>query len=207
MKTIAITPCVYVSQYGEAFEAISQTWSRLVKTWGGKRYLPLTLHLPTLREQLKNFSPDVVILSGGNDIASLENTKNAAPERDEAETHIVHWAIKKKRPIIGVCRGMQFLNLYFGGSLSRIDGHVGTNHNIIYPESKDQEEVNSYHEWAIAPEGLAVEMRVLATDIVGNIEAMEHKDLPIVAIMWHPERKPIDQAVDTLIKVFLKKHL
>ena len=196
MKTIAVTPRVYESEHGERSEALAQTWSHWLEN-EGYRQLTLTFHMPALEAQLESFSPDAVILSGGN----------STPQREAAETHIINWAMQHNRPLFGVCRGMQFLNEYFGGRLVQLEGHAGTCHNIIYEESMDSEEVNSYHDWSIAPDGLSAELQTVAKDEAGYVEAMRHKTLPIAATMWHPEREAVGHPSSRFIKEFLKRYL
>ncbi len=204
MKIIAITPRIHVTEHQERFEAVAQQWGSWL-AHAGALMMPLSYSI--WEAQLARCPADAVILSGGNDIASLENAKNTAPERDKAETQIIDWATKQKLPILGVCRGMQFLNLYFGGKLTRVQGHAGTRHVVKFL-SGDEEEVNSYHEWGIAPSGLPHSMQAIATDKAGNIEAMQHAILPVLGVMWHPERESASSKVaDALVKDFLKKAL
>ena len=51
--------------------------------------------------------------------------------------------------------------------------------------------VNSYHNFAISPEGLAPDVEASAWDEAGHIEAFSHKTLPWTATMWHPERESV----------------
>ena len=64
---------------------------------------------------------DGIILSGGNDIGKFEN-------RDLTEKNLLFWAEKYKKPVLGICRGMQMLGLYAGEELIEVDGHINTRH-------------------------------------------------------------------------------
>ncbi len=207
MKSIAITPRVNISEHGERFEAVASQWGSWLADLNTS-LLPLTYTPALLQTQLSDMKPDVVILSGGNDIASLPQAQNAAPERDAGERVVIDWAVRNKRPILGICRGMQMLNMYFGGTLAHVENHAGTRHMVDFSPLGKHIEVNSYHNWGIEPQGLSKEMQPLAVDASGHIEAMKHISLPILGIMWHPERESTDKhPADPFLKDFLKQAL
>ncbi|MDC0307422.1 gamma-glutamyl-gamma-aminobutyrate hydrolase family protein [bacterium] len=62
-----------------------------------------------------------MLLTGGN---SLVNYGGDALERDELEHEMINIAIKRKIPLLGVCRGMQVIQHYFGVDLKPVTGHV-----------------------------------------------------------------------------------
>ena len=138
-----------------------------------------------LSEWLMAMKIGALLISGGNDIGT-------AQQRDLTENSLLYWAEKNKKPVLGICRGMQMMGMYAGGELMRVDGHVGVKHKLqdggkasdLFPES-----VNSYHNQALqeCPEGF----KILAKSEDGNLEAMMHKELPWEAWMWHPERESI----------------
>ena len=105
---------------------------------------------------------------------------------------IVDEFVKKKKPIFGICGGLQTLNVYFGGTLKqRIEGHDCVDHNIKIGRNsflyraygKENAVINSYHCQAI--DDLAPGFRVTAVADDGTIEAIEKDN--IVAFQWHPE--------------------
>ena len=77
---------------------------------------------------------DLLVLSGGNDLSHLieKNSKTYlySQKRDEVEFKLIEIAIKKNIPILGICRGMQLINTYFGGEISSISSstHVSKKH-------------------------------------------------------------------------------
>lgn len=83
---------------------------------------------------------DIVIFSGGTDInprlyhqTKLDKTQNPDLDRDRIEQAVYHAAVAKKKYIVGICRGAQLVNVLNGGSLwQHVDGHVGTNHQMMY---------------------------------------------------------------------------
>ena len=150
-----------------------------------------------------------IILSGGDNIGDH-------PERDKTEFEVIDYAIEKKIPIFGVCRGMQILNKYFGGSVvkSPTSIHVANPH----PSQLTREKlstlfmkniltVNSFHNNVITKENLGNELNSFAFfDEDKTIEGFVHKELPILAVMWHPER---DQNNDNelLLNNFFNQHI
>ncbi len=136
---------------------------------------------------------DLVILTGGNDIASLPGAVNAAPERDSVERALLAAARERALPVLGVCRGMQMMIVEGGGALERTTGHVRTVHALTTTPGdslplRDGRAVNSFHDWAATADGLPHGFIAVATAPDGTVEAMHHVELPHVAIMWHPER-------------------
>ena len=80
---------------------------------------------------------------------------------------------------------------YCGGRLDLINKHIGCEHNIIsYSEEKTYQclKVNSFHNGCIKKGLLAEQLKAHYFHEDGTIEAAFHKDLPWIAIMWHPER-------------------
>ena len=110
--------------------------------------------------------------------------------------------LNKQIPILGVCRGLQVLNIFFGGKLE-IDialavgiDHVACEHPVHLEFSifqklvkSDQIIVNSFHNQGVLLEGLAKDLKCFAATKDGVVEGIFHPNLPILAIQWHPERK------------------
>ena len=171
--------------YHEPRDSVSQDWIRTLDAWG---MLPVLIpnHPATAEKLFDIHQPDCLILSGGEDIGS-----NA--ERDETEIRLLTLAIERQRPVFGVCRGMQLINRHFGGRLGTVEGHVATPHDINVardwqPFYGERTHVNSYHNICVPADGLGTGLLGQATDDAGNIEGLAHAELPIRAVMWHPER-------------------
>ena len=209
MKLLGITQRVdTIKSYGERRDCLDQRWS------------DLALHLNYLPIALPNITPDkvepmvdaigldAIIFSGGNTIASLDLlAADASLERDIFESELLRLALIKDIPVIGVCRGMQMINLAFGGHLTQITGHVATPHFIYSktPTYQFPEMVNSYHRWGISNDGLANELEIIAIDAEGNIEAYKHQNAKLLGLMWHPEReRPFNSFDIKLLTRFLE---
>jgi putative glutamine amidotransferase len=140
---------------------------------------------------LQALRPDLLILSGGNDIGEQ-------PARDDTERHLLSWARETRLPVLGICHGMQMMTVWAGGELARIAGHVGVRHRLkLRGEERGSdwpESVNSYHNWGVGniPAGFVP----LAWAEDGSVEAMRHETLPWEAWMWHPEREAPFNAAD-----------
>ena len=197
-----------IPSYGERRDSLDQRWTQLIIELG---HLPVPLpnvSAKCAREMIDQFEIDALILSGGNTIASLETgATDVAPERDQLENTLIDIALNRKLPLLGVCRGMQMLNLYFDGQLYKTTGHVATRHGLNVQSSKYSlpAEVNSFHNYAIAREGLGQPLQALAYDDEENVEAFCHAQLPLLAIMWHPERElPFAEVDIQLIKKLIE---
>ncbi len=158
-----------------------------------------------------------LLLMGGTDVnpqrygaVAQPETERPDDERDEIELRLINEAIEQDLPIFAICRGLQILNVYHGGTLiqhlSATERHVarGTDpaapvHEVaIEPGSllcgvagADSWRVNSRHHQAADKIGAA--LQVSARDSVdGTVEALERADRRFVlAVQWHPE----DQAL------------
>src|SRR3989344_4114289 len=157
-----------------------------------------------------NLSIEAVILTGGTDIG--ENLL-----RDETEKNLLDFALRKRTPLLGICRGLQFINHYFGGSLIKgLDerSHVNLNHNIILRGEFNEffegnmSFVNSFHRQGVSQESLSSELGSFAKTEDGIIEGLYHPNYPLAGIQWHPERKSPDEKLNQKILIaFSNKQL
>ncbi|OGT39482.1 MAG: hypothetical protein A3F12_02950 [Gammaproteobacteria bacterium RIFCSPHIGHO2_12_FULL_38_14] len=209
MKLIGITQRVdYITDYNERRDSLDQRWTHFIKQLGFYLF-PFPNHATNSIENiLDSLFIHAIILSGGNSISQMAcNAMDVAAERDCFEQKLIEAAVKRNIPIIGVCRGMQMLNLYFGGTLDFIEGHIACRHSLIIKQGYEQlinPEVNSFHHWSISQDSLAKDFIVIAYDKNHRIEGFVHQSLKILGIMWHPEREtPFTQRDIQLIRTFL----
>ncbi|WP_201241541.1 gamma-glutamyl-gamma-aminobutyrate hydrolase family protein [Halorhodospira halophila] len=150
---------------------------------------------------LDALAPEGIVLSGGNDIGQ-------APERDRLEHAALAYARLPGVPVLGICRGLQMIHVHQGGELEPLSGHVAVEHTVTGAWLGGQRRVNSYHDLGLAEEALGAELEPLAWAEDGSVEALRHRDLPWLGIMWHPERDtPTSEADRTLIKSHLEARL
>lgn len=158
---------------------------------------------------------DGLILAGGEDVSpglygedARSTVKATYPKRDVAEVAIAKEMLDQQKPILGICRGLQLLNVIFGGTLYQdlsenediFVKHIQeteSNHPIhtvkvsegSYLSSFLSEEifVNSFHHQIIRKLGPG--LKVGATSSDGVIEAIEmlNDNHSIVGVQWHPE--------------------
>ena len=181
MSFIAISQSVDIDKNkNERKDCLDQRWFKFLNDCG---LLPLSIpnNIESVKKLLVTVELDGIVLTGGNDLCAYGGN---APERDETETFLIKYAIDKDLPLLGVCRGMQMIQHYFGVKLSRVDGHIVQNHQIEMNGSFRT--VNSYHNFG-AKESVA-DLEILAKATDGVIEAVYHKQYPIQGILWHPER-------------------
>lgn len=174
------------SRYQEERDALSREWFFTLQREGIRPY-PIPNIVDEPEAYLDEINPDALILTGGD-------TPGKDKPRDVTETALLAGAIKRNLPVFGVCRGIQLINTFFGGTLSKVEGHIGVPHPVnIRPCWHDiygvQTVVNSFHRDAISVDGLADGLEIGATDNDGFIEGFYHSKLPIAAVMWHPERE------------------
>ena len=194
---------------------LNQTYVDAVSDAGG---LPLILpFLPEPADQLLDLL-DGVILSGGGDIDPARFDRNRhprtdgiSPERDDLELRVFQAARARGLPILGICRGLQLINVAMGGTLiqdipderpswsQHRQDHDGlarddVSHPVtleggsrvatIYGETRIM--TNSYHHQAV--DDLARGLVVTGHADDGTIESFEAEGEPfLLAVQWHPE--------------------
>ena len=194
MKKVLVTMRVDVSATGERRDALDQRWAVLLAA-AGFTAVPAPNHLETAFTLASDITPQGIILTGGNDLAAYGGD---APERDETERALLEWAMGNAVPVAGVCRGMQFIQHYFGVALARVEHHVAVDHELKMGGA--HRTVNSFHNWGAIE--TVPELAVTAAAAGGVIEAVRHVKYPIEAVMWHPERRePFDPEDIAWLKV------
>lgn len=189
-----------VDGYNERRDALDQEWANLFDLCNFDM-LPIPNTLQNPEHWVEKYKIEGLLLSGGNDLSHLPNALNPAPERQNTESLLLQWATQNKIPVIGVCRGMQQLNHFLGGGVSPIQDHSSTTHAITVIDDtiirRSARYVNSFHNWGIMKNELAACLKVLALAADGSIEAVVHRELAWVGIMWHPERSfGVEQQAD-----------
>jgi len=145
-----------------------------------------------------------LLLPGGGDLhprhyhAEIINCQGLDEERDALELFLTAQFMAAGKPILGICRGMQILNVALGGTLHQhIEGHSageqGDRFHPIYTAADSvlaqlygqHFTVNSAHHQAVERLGDGLRAVQWAGEV---IEAAEHVSAPVWAVQWHPER-------------------
>jgi len=196
MKLLGITQRVETVSppHNERRDCLDQRWWDVAQALG---FVPVPLpNVPDARLEsfLEPINLSAILFSGGNSLGFLDGAESdVAFERDHFELNLIKWSLYSNVPIFGVCRGMQIINHYYGGSLKSVNDHVATRHTVTFCGRLSKEssrEVNSFHNWSIANADLGEHLEPLALADDDTIEAFQHSSSRVAGIMWHPEREP-----------------
>ena len=156
---------------------------------------------------------DGLLLSGGEDVnpafygqTATEKCGKIVPARDHAEMKMLEAFLSTGKPILGICRGEQLMNVFFGGTLHQDIADVATRCHDDYPrKNRGNHEVsvtrgtklaeimgqetflaNSLHHQAV--DKVAPALILAATCEDGIVEGVEHPAHPFcIGVQWHPE--------------------
>lgn len=152
-------------------------------------------------------SYDVLLLPGGGDLypglytEHNEGSRNIEAAKDLLQLTLLDDFIKGKKPIMGICKGFQLLQIYFGGDLVQdlipASSHYHPENDILHPADNKKGSIlddiygssciiNSCHHQAVLYP--APGLQVIQTGPEQVIEAMVHSALPVLGLQWHPER-------------------
>ncbi len=164
---------------------------------------------------------DALLLTGGDDIdpacygdSDKGTCRNVDPDADRREIALLNAAVERGIPVLGTCRGMQLINVAFGGTLNQkitqegradhgprptlLDDILALRHPVeIVPGSRlasilgcGTRLVNTTHHQGLAR--LAQGFKVVARAPDGTVEAIEAEDPGkyIIGVQWHPEKLP-----------------
>jgi putative glutamine amidotransferase len=183
-RLIAVSQRVdVIAGRNERRDALDQRWTGFLDACGLLPVaMPNTASPALAAAWLEAVAPAGILLTGGNDLTAYGGD---APERDAVETLLIEHAVARRIPLMAVCRGLQMLMHHFGAGLERVTGHTGTEHPVVLGDG-GTDTVNSYHNWAFTsvPPGFTA----WATAPDGVVEAVRHDTLPLLGMLWHPER-------------------
>lgn len=164
-----------------------------------------------------------LILPGGGDITPAffgqadHGSRNVDTELDILQLQALSRFVAQKKPVLGICKGLQIINVHFGGDITQhidtADRHkwIGKDqHHFVYHSNLSRLDffyqiygnsalVNSAHHQAVNHPGEELIPVCRAGDNV--IEGLAHRTLPILAVQWHPERLT-EKGGDTLLNYF-----
>ncbi len=153
---------------------------------------------------------DGLLLTGGGDINPRRYGQQAVPQvygisdaRDDFEFALLDRATRENLPVLAICRGLQMLNVVFGGTLrqhlpehlshmDRANGYLPTQRALIDPDSQlsqvigaDEVKINSLHHQAVDQLGAGLRVTARTADVVEALEVIGSDT--VVAVQWHPE--------------------
>jgi putative glutamine amidotransferase len=157
---------------------------------------------------------DGLLLPGGGDLhpawygQKIHGSRSIDPELDRAQLLLLDAFVHAQKPVLGICRGLQVIQVYFGGNLVQDLPAAAKHQALPIPDSRkssdqhhfvtnlpgtrlhtlygDQCLVNSAHHQGILTPAPGLRPSQLAPD--GVIEALEHTGKPVLGVQWHPER-------------------
>ena len=226
MPFILVTPCSQDkgAEFGDSSLSVSQCYTRAIQAANGLScVMPLCAAKDEIEEYVKRC--DGVMLTGGNDLAPglyrqdmpariRKRVGKPDSQRDCLEMQVIESVFRQRKPLLGICRGQQILNVAFGGTLisdipaevpqalnhlrmdlSREPVHdiaIASDSLLAKATGKSSFGVNSTHHQAV--DKVAPPFRVTAASPDGIIEAMELLPeesglLPFfLSVQFHPER-------------------
>lgn len=189
----------------------------------------VAIQLPTEELDVDDFA--ALLLPGGADVEpSLFGQVNCGSrtidkELDIAQLKMTDIFVKAQKPILGICKGCQVLNIYFQGNIiqdlknnvhhqsyqDKAVKHKATTlkNNVFYDlYGSDEIIINSSHHQAVDQLGKGLHVCQYSDDHI--VEAIQHETLPILGVQWHPERMAYSKYIDgeadgTLIFEYYKK--
>ena len=219
--------------YGWARLGILYSYVQAVSQVGG---IPVMIPLGLPEDQLMAMLPrlDGILLSGGGDIdpglyggESHPRVRYVDPDRDFVELQLVRKVVQDRIPFLGICRGIQMINIALGGTLfTHIPDQLPGAIHHPYIEGKPREfiahevqiqpgshlfdimdlpsvQVNSMHHQGI--DRLATDLHATAHAPDGLIEGVELRDYPFgIAVQWHPEWLTKMAPMHALFQSFVK---
>jgi len=182
-------------------------YARRVREAGG-----LPMELPMIDDPVSFVERlDAVLLTGGGDVdperwkGPSDSSVMVSAERDEFEFALLEAALEAGVPVLGICRGLQVINVFLGGTLvphlewaegdghskrtrdrterrHRVDCDPGSMlHHLYGPTTM----VNSFHHQAVDQPGTALQITARSED--GTVEGVEHESGKVLGVQWHPE--------------------
>lgn len=202
MKIALTMRVTNAADYHEPRDSLSHDWLDTLVAWGATAY-PVPNIGANAVDYVQLLMPDAIIFTGGE-------SPGTSPRRDATERALLDHVLAHGLPALGVCRGLQFINAALGGCNVEVTGHFPHPHSVVIRGAmKDlfgqQCLVNSYHTLAIVDGGLADDLEPFAVADDGSIEGVLHRNRPLAAVMWHPERVGAPNADRTLFDYLLAR--
>ena len=193
--------------------------------------MPVILPIVEQPEVIKMYAEeyDGFVFTGGDDVDPVSYGEEKIPEcaeidteRDRFELKLLEEVTRLKKPVFGICRGLQIMNTFLGGTLWQdfptqcphegehcTKDEQGHTHHAVNAKGfvarlagSEHIMTNSYHHQSIKALGRG--LQIVARSEEGIVEAIDSTDLPYFkAVQWHPEVKP-DAISEAIFADFLR---
>ena len=181
------------------FAGHRQTYVDAIVAAGGAPFLIPQISDETVLRQLYQ-TLDGLLLTGGGDIAPAQYGEEAGPHigmvdpvRDAVELPLMRWALADHKPVLGICRGVQMINVALGGSLHQ-DIPTSFDTNLVHDLSFKQENwAYMAHDIRLAPDS---KLARLLGSTAFPINSLHHQSIKEVA----PGLRPVGWAPDGVIE-------
>jgi putative glutamine amidotransferase len=207
---------ITMDREGEYFRMKADYCAAIITAGGMPVFLPPSEDAVSYAEMI-----DALLIPGGSDInpsyyheEMLPQVKPVHRERSDFEISLLKAVMKLNKPILGICYGMQIINVAANGNLYQdIDTQFSSDinhrkgyHKIFIQENrflkKGDFSINSTHHQAVKKLGIGLEGFAFSSDNL--IEAFYAKDYPFfMGVQWHPERLLEDSLSLELFRLFI----
>lgn len=219
--TLAVVHMRDTKRGDQYFQAQLDRWNERIvgaaESLGWAPYLVPAARVGAQRVVDDALEADLIVIAGGEDVdprlyAGTDDYEAASahePRADRTQIAIVHGAIRRAIPVLGICRGMQVMNVALGGDLvphlPHVDRHraaqAGEHRSIVWEpeylaptefgerslvEDVDATEpVHCTHHQGLGQVAKALRVAARAPD--GTVEAVVGVEAPLTGVQWHPE--------------------
>lgn len=189
-----ITQREEINQYGGLSDSLEKEYVDYFRSLGITAF-PVS-NFVDVNSILENTKWNLIILTGGGilprEAYTFDKSGMRQTHRDALEKVLVTHALENDIPLVGICRGMQFINYTLGGKIDSVDKCINSRKiKEAHAVHVDEENilVNNYHDDVICVKGLNQELLPIAIDDENQtVEAFKHKSKRVLGIQWHPER-------------------
>lgn len=208
-----------MNQYGDATDILESAYIRFYELMG---FIPKPVSNHTKNfERLFDDKIDLLIVVGGGALDpkwyDREHDEEIQPNRDRTEEKMIKYCIEHGIPIVATCRGMQYINVLFGGKLAYhpdlpVERPRGKDHKVhLITENRDIF-VNNFHQDVIYEDCLAPCFTPMAVDEENHVvEAYYSERMKLLGLQWHPERQfetgEAEEETRRIIVNFIQKYI
>lgn len=174
-------------------------------------YAPYTDFPPKYRDISRPCNPDTYVNFFCRHQKNTDTTVMPDIFLDTQQLRALHLFYKQRKPIFGICKGMQLINLYFHGTIKEVSNpslHKQPKRDVFHPADNlpgsflhalfsPHMLVNSSHHQCVDCLGQDLQAIQHAPD--GTVEAVSHLFAPVFGTQWHPERMPDDSCPDAAL--------